>query len=175
MPDRIVRDELLQSERWMDLPSDTHRLVYVSLVLMSDDYGNIEGGGRRLFRKLSTFTQLKNEADIAKTLSDLQDAGMVLRYEVESREFWHLTRFKNSRQYWVRKCPQSPYDGDVTNELKQRLRKKRVTRESNKSKSRLRGEGLEKNKGEKLPIVRDTLLIDPDGKEIGHDIHIEDF
>lgn len=111
MPDRIIRDELLNSERWLNLPTDTHRLVFAALILICDDYGNLEGGPRRLYRWMQAFTQIKTEPDAIKLMSDLQDAEMVLRYETEGdkKEYWHITRFRNSRRYWSRKFPQSPY------------------------------------------------------------------
>lgn len=109
MPDRIIRDELLQSDRWLDLPSDTHRLVYENLLLIADDYANLKGGPRRLFRWMASFSQVKTEADSIKLMSDLQDADLVRRYEVSGDEYWHLPRFKNSRKYWARKWPKSPF------------------------------------------------------------------
>ena len=124
MPDRIVRDELLNSERWLELPTDTHRLVYTALLLRADDYGNLEGGPRRLYRWMHGFTQVKSEIDSIKLMSDLQDAQLVLRYEVKEKEYWHINRFKNSRWYWKRNVPQSPYQDDVTNDNKQRPNEK---------------------------------------------------
>ena len=111
MPDRIIRDELFESVRWLDLPSDTHRLAYIGLVCTrADDYGNLEGGPRRLYRWMHQFTQIKSDADSIKIMSDLADSDMVRRYEVGGLEYWHLPRFKNSRRYWSRKCPKSPFD-----------------------------------------------------------------
>lgn len=121
MPDRIIRDEILQSVRWGDLPTDTHRLVFVALVLRADDYGNIEGGPRRLYRWMVSFTQIKSEADSIKIMSDLQDADLIRRYEVESREFWHMPRFRNSRRYWSRNCPPSPYKEQQRIQTKQEV------------------------------------------------------
>ncbi len=109
MADRIIRDELFRSIRWLDLPTDTHRLVFVGLVSIADDYGNVEGGPRRLYRWMHGFTQIKCDADSIKIMSELQDADLARRYEVDGREYWHIPRFKNSRRYWSRKCPQSPY------------------------------------------------------------------
>jgi hypothetical protein len=107
--DRVIRDELWQSMRWLDLATDTHRLVYVSLLPIADDFGNFEGGPRRLYRWMVGFTQVKSEPDSIKLMSELQDADLVRRYEVDGKEYWHIPRFKNTRQYWARKAPQSPY------------------------------------------------------------------
>lgn len=142
MPDRVIRDELLLSVRWLDLPTDTHRLIYENLILIADDYGNVEGGPRRLFRWMHSFTQVKAEADAIKVMSDLQDADMVRRYEVDGKEFWHLPRFKNSRWYWRRSYPQSPFSDDVTNEEKQRDGKKRNIQVTDTLQTRTRGVGV---------------------------------
>lgn len=159
MPDRVIRDELLRSERWLDLPTDSHRLVYAALILEADDYGNVEGGPRRLYRWMHNFTQIKTEADSIKLMSDLQDAEMVLRYEVENKEFWHLTRFRNSRQFWSRKHPQSPYEDDVTIEEKQRFTKKSIKHDLNEDNTRIlrsrRGVGV----GEERVVELDSSSV----------------
>ena len=148
MPDRVIRDELLQSSRWLDLPTDTHRLIYENLILIADDYGNIEGGPRRLFRWMHGFTQVKTESDAIKIMSDLQDADLARRYESEGREYWHLPRFKNSRWYWTRRYPQSPYVDDVTVEGKQRNSGKRNTQVDDASLTRTGGVGVGVGVGE---------------------------
>lgn len=109
MPNRVIRDEILESARWLDLPTDTHRVVFIALVLRADDYGNFEGGPRRLFRFMHSFSQVKTDSDSVKLMSDLQDADLVLRYEVQGMEYWHIPRFENKRQYWARRVPKSPY------------------------------------------------------------------
>ncbi len=114
MPDRVIRDELLQSDRWLDLPTDTDRLAFVGLLLKCDDFGNLEGGPRRLFRFLHNFTQVKTPEAAATTLLHLSDADLMRRYEVDKREYWHLPRFRPHRQYLVRSYPQSPWDSERT-------------------------------------------------------------
>lgn len=109
MPDQLVRDEILDSDRWLDLASDTHRLAFFGLLLRADDFGNLEGGLRRLFRYLHKFTQVKTEEAAVTVLSALADADLARRYEVGGREFWHLPRFRTHRNYRVRKVPPSPW------------------------------------------------------------------
>lgn len=112
MPDRLIRDELLDSERWLALPNDGDRLAFVGLLLRCDDFGNLEGGPRRLFRFLYHFTQIKTEEAAATSLLHLADADLLRRYEVEKRELYHIPRFRPHRQYLVRKVPASPWDAD---------------------------------------------------------------
>jgi hypothetical protein len=112
MADRIVRDELLDSDRWLWLPSDTDRLIFIGLLLKCDDFGNLEGGSKRLFRYLHGFTQTRSEEAMITSLSHLVDADLIRRYEVDQRELFHVPRFRPHRQYLVRKYPQSPWDSD---------------------------------------------------------------
>lgn len=111
MYSRLIRAELFESERWLDLPSDTHRLVYHALIHEVDDFGNTEGGARRLFRWMHRFAQVKTEEHAVKIMSDLADADLVRRYQIQGRdtEFWHLPRFQNARRYTTRKQPRSPW------------------------------------------------------------------
>ena len=109
MPDRLIRDEILESERWLFLPCDTDRLVFVGLIFRADDFGNLEGGTRRLFRFMHAFAQVKNEENAAAILAHLVDADLVRGYQVDGRDFVHLPRFRPHRKYLVRKCPPSPW------------------------------------------------------------------
>lgn len=143
MPDRIIRDELLQSTRWLDLPTDSHRLVFISLVLQADDYGNVEGGPRRLYRWMHSFTQVKSEADSIKLMSDLQDVDLIRRYEVEGREYWHIPRFRNLRRYWSRKWPKSPFaEQDIPINQESRQKTSGVLAESSRNLPRGVGVGV---------------------------------
>ena len=114
MPDRVIRDELLESDRWQDLPTDTDRLAYVGMRIRSDDFGNMEAGPRRLFKFFHKFTQIKTDEAAAVTLQHLADADMIRFYTCEGREFVHLPRGRPTNSYLVRKCPPSPWcDPDI--------------------------------------------------------------
>jgi hypothetical protein len=168
MADRILRDELFESVRWLDLPSDTHRLAYIGLIATrADDYGNLEGGPRRLYRWMHQFTQIKSDADSIKIMSDLADADLVRRYEVEGLEYWHIPRFKNSRRYWSRKCPKSPFDeqSNQTSVENQVIAKNPTVDLQQTSRSPSRGVGVGVGVGEVQKhlrtAVRDTVLNSP--------------
>jgi hypothetical protein len=109
MPDRIIRDELLESDRWLDLPTDASRLAFVGFLLVCDDFGNLEGGPRRLFRLLHKFTQIKTEEASAAIVDALMACDLVRRYEAEGRELFHIPRFRTHRNYRVRRYPASPW------------------------------------------------------------------
>jgi uncharacterized phage protein (TIGR02220 family) len=108
--DKVLRDEILESPRWLRLPTDSDRLAYIGLLLACDDFGNLEGGTWRLARYLTGFTQIKSEEHCAVVLTHLADADMIRAYKVDEREYYHLPRLRPHRQYIVRKHPPSPWD-----------------------------------------------------------------
>lgn len=109
MPDRVIRDELLDSDRWLNLGHDSERLVFIGLLLRCDDFGNMEAGPGRLFRFVQSFTQVKSQENVASILQHLADADLIRMYEIEGRELIHIPRLRPHRQYLVRRCPPSPW------------------------------------------------------------------
>src|ERR1700752_2751156 len=110
MYDRMLKAELMNSDRWLDLQSDSHRLAYVCLLPLADDFGNLEGGARRLWRYLHARTQIKDESHSVSVLSDLMGADLIRPYKANGVEYWHLPRFKCDRKYVCRRVPASPWD-----------------------------------------------------------------
>src|SRR6266850_7129025 len=108
--DRVLKSELMNSDRWLDLPSDSHRLAYVCLLPLADDFGNFEAGPRRMWRWLHARTQVKDEGHSIKILSDLMDADLLRPYRVAEVDYWHIARFECDRKYISRKVPASPWD-----------------------------------------------------------------
>lgn len=108
MPNAVLRDEIWESERFLDLAGDTSKISYFRFLSLADSFGNFEGG-RRLFRLLRECTQIKTEAEVAIVLEALINADLLRRYEVESRELWHIPRFRCPQNYVVQKVPPSPW------------------------------------------------------------------
>lgn len=123
MPDRIIREELLESERWLTLKDNADRLAYVALILRADDYGNFSAEPYRLMRMWREFGITTTEL-VAKTLNELGDHELIRVYETDGKRFLHLPRFKNSRRYWSRKFPKSPFIEQDRIESNQEVREK---------------------------------------------------
>jgi len=109
MYDRIVRHELIESDAFVDLRSDTQRLLSIALRLAADDFGNVEGNLRRVFRWVGVFTQIKTTKDLAAAIAALVEKDLARQYEVEGRKFLHLPKFRSHRTYRRRLCPPSPW------------------------------------------------------------------
>lgn len=120
MSDRILRDELWDSDRFLDLPTDTQRLAFIRLLSAADDFGNLEGGLRRVYRVLTRCMHVRSPEETAAILSALADADLIRFYEIQepgsdpevihsARRLIHIPRFRSHRQYYVRKVPASPW------------------------------------------------------------------
>ena len=109
MADRILRDELWQSERFLDLPTDIARLAFLRFLSLADDFGNFEGGPRRLHRILNECTLLKTADASSGAIDALMGADLIRRYSIEDRELFHIPRFKSHKQYLARRYPASPW------------------------------------------------------------------
>jgi hypothetical protein len=119
MPDRIIRDEILDSRRWLGLPSDTERLAFVALLLRVDALGNYSAELWRLWRLWRDFA-VKTEDVAAAVLGRLVDADLVRCYEIGGKHYLHVPRFAQRLRYVKRVFPLSPW---TTDEQKQALTK----------------------------------------------------
>lgn len=121
MPDRIVRDELLESDRWLSVPRNTHRLAFVCLLLQADALGNMEGSDGRLWRLWRDPLRLDARTAIAEILDSLLSADLIRLYEVDGKRLIHIPRYRQRLRYLGRVQPASPW---TTDDQKQRLEKK---------------------------------------------------
>lgn len=124
MPDRIIRDELLESERWLSLKDNADRLAYLALLLRADNLGNYSAEPLRLVRLWRDFG-IANTALVAKTLTELLDHDLVRLYDGpeklstgEPTKYLHIPRFRQRLRYLKNVFPLSPW---TTDEEKQRI------------------------------------------------------
>ena len=125
-----LKTELFESERWLSLPSDTHRLVFIRLLAEIDGVGNMKGGQRRIWRILRDSCHVKTPADSTKIMSELADADLVRRYDVDGDEYWHIPRHEGGKQWIYKDWPWSPW-----NDKNIRLTKDRYQRNKDISKN----------------------------------------
>ena len=121
MPDRIVRDELLESDRWLNVPRNTHRLAFVCLLLQADALGNMEGSDGRLWRLWRDTLKLDARTAIAEILEALLSQDLIRLYEADGKRLIHIPRYRQRLRYLGNVSPPSPW---TTEEQKQRLEKK---------------------------------------------------
>lgn len=106
MPDRIIRDDLLDSDRYLGLSSDTARMLFIHLVLAADDLGNTEASPLFIRRRLLA-SPLEDQV-LVKLLSELADSDLIRLYEVEGKRYAHIPRFGQRLRYMKGQYPRPP-------------------------------------------------------------------
>lgn len=118
MPDRIIRGTLWESERFVNLPRNTHRLAFVALLTAADAIGNMEAADGHLWRIWRDVLRLDTRAAIVEILDALVGADLVRLYDVAGKRFLHIPRYRQRMRYLARLNPPSPW---TTPEEKQRI------------------------------------------------------
>src|SRR5205807_9489453 len=98
MPDRVIRDELLESERWLALKDNADRLAYIALLLKADALGDFDAGEFRLLRLWRDFG-INTPALVAKTLTELVEHDLIRLYDVEGARYLHIPRYRQSLRF----------------------------------------------------------------------------
>lgn len=124
MPNRIIRDSILDSDRYLGLKNSDERLLFVEILLLADDYGICPAGFGFLRRRTSVCSGL-TESQVSSYLESLHDADLIRVYVVDDdRRFLFVPRFGNSPRAQKPKWP-LPVDISSVNEIKA-LQEKRI-------------------------------------------------
>jgi len=115
MYDRLLRCALSESDRFIELHDDTHRLIFVALLWRANDFGCLECHTKAMTRWLAGFTQIKTREAFVSAVSALADADLVRAYQVDGKEYLFIPRFRSDRTYTSRaRIPASPWcDADA--------------------------------------------------------------
>jgi hypothetical protein len=122
MPNRIVRDAILDSPRYHGLSSDTARLLFFELLLLADDYGLTPAYPLFLSRRTAAARRASDEA-ITKIVAELADHDLVRVYMSGGQAYAYIPRFGNWPRAQKTKWPMPPAELGG-NEIKD-LQKKR--------------------------------------------------
>lgn len=102
MPARLIRDDMLESERVQTLPADA-RWLFVAVMLTADDVGLLELSTFKLHRKAGLDVRV-----VEKLLPLLVDADLLRSYQVDGKTFGFIPRFGQRLQIKRAKCPLPP-------------------------------------------------------------------
>lgn len=123
MPDRIIRDEILSSERYWSVSNDS-KLLFLHILLVADDFGNAHGSHFSLRTKCFAGHQVEN-AVIDRLLDQLVAVDLVRLYEVDEVRYVHIPRFRQRLRHVKRVYPISPWH--TNNELAEKTPDARQT------------------------------------------------
>src|SRR5574337_757842 len=124
MPNRIIRDSLLDSERYLGLAHAVERELFLELVLLADDYGLVPLGSAFLARRTPACSGMTSEQS-TKVVIALADVDLIRVYTSESgSRFAYIPRFGNAPRSRKPKWPMPP-DAIGGKEIKD-LQQKRI-------------------------------------------------
>ena len=107
MPNRIVREAILTSERVAAL-AWPEEVFYRRLMSIVDDYGRCEAHPQLLRSKCYPLqTDQVRAADITRWMAACQKAGVILCYEVDRKQYLEVLNF-GQQQRSASKCPPPP-------------------------------------------------------------------
>jgi hypothetical protein len=124
VPNRIIRDSILDSERYLSLTHHVERLLFYELILLADDYGLVPLGQAFLARRTTACGGMSGEQCL-KVISALADVDLIRVFNSQSgSRFAYMPRFGNSPRSAKPKWPIPP-DAIGGNEIKD-LQQKRI-------------------------------------------------
>jgi hypothetical protein len=141
MPDRVIRDELLTSERYWSVPIEAQQL-FVHLLLVADSLSRFSGKNFTI-RSECYPGQQRNPDMIEQLLALLHDADLIRLYTVGDQRYGFIPRYRQRLRYLRSEFPEPP---DEINDIKDLVVKK-----SDRSPSVDGLAPLEVNRSEELP------------------------
>lgn len=129
MPNRVIRDGLLDSEKILKLSAEEERF-YVRLLLIVDDYGRFEARSVYLKSKCFPVNEKIKSEHVKKWLKKLLDEKLILIYSVEGKDYLEIVEFNQRLRQKKEKYP-GPELADDSNVLTLDRHTSRTLSESN--------------------------------------------
>ena len=102
MPNRLIRDEMLESESILSLPIEA-RWLFVTILLGADDVGLFEATSFKLARR----ADIRRESG-DKLIQLLADNDLIRLYEVDGKRYGFIPKFRQRLQIKRSKYPHPP-------------------------------------------------------------------
>ena len=141
MPDRVIRNELLTSERYWSVSIQAQQF-YIHLLLVADDAARISGKNFTL--RSSCFPGRPMDAQhLEKMLTELVDVDLIRAYMIDSERYLFVPRFRNRRRYVASsKYPEPPNEINDLAPEKADSSQPQVIPESSSSQPQVRRRGV---------------------------------
>lgn len=105
MPSRIVREGLLDSQRYWSVGTEARQL-FVHLLLLADDFGCVSLAP--VFVRRRCFYDGPRDEVVNKLLEQLHDADLLRIYDVDGRRLGFIPRYRQRLQRMTLKHPPPP-------------------------------------------------------------------
>lgn len=130
MPDRIIRDEMLTSERYWSISNEA-KLLFIHLMLSADDTARYTGKNFSIRTRCFGGTAMTHE-QLEELLKELVTQDLIRLYEVECERYVFIPRFKQRVRFINSKYPEPPSN---INDIPKEKLDQRQTKDSPKSDS----------------------------------------
>jgi len=108
MSDRVIRDELMRSRRFRRLPTDTHRLLFLYMLLTADPFGNFELDPENVGAMLARYDM--PDDDYRALVDPLIAADLIRPYTAGDKQLAHIPRYRQRLKYENGKIPRPPHE-----------------------------------------------------------------
>lgn len=108
MPYRVIREGLLDSDRYWSLPSDSARLLFIHLLLLADDFGCLNLSYALLRRRCYDSRRPPENEQIEAELAALEAADLLRRYNTNGSKYGFIPRFGQRLRRSKLSYPQPP-------------------------------------------------------------------
>jgi hypothetical protein len=105
MPNRVIREGLLDSPRYWSVTVEARQL-FVHLLLLADDFGLISLAP--VFIRRRAFDDTPSQSKIDQLLEQLHDADLIRIYEIADARFAFIPRFRQTLRIEKAKHPMPP-------------------------------------------------------------------
>ena len=118
MPNRMIRGDLLDSERYWNCSAEA-RCLYISILLCADDTARCQGS--EYFLRTRCLANTVPASRIPKLVSELVDEDLIRLYQCGTAQYIFVPRFKQRLRYVNSRHPAPP------NEINDMIEKKTVS------------------------------------------------
>jgi hypothetical protein len=105
MPSRVIREGLLDSQRYWSVAIEARQLFW-HLMLVADDFGLMSLAP--IFIRRRCFVDAPSDEKLDKLIAELHDADLLRVYEVEAARYGFIPRFQQTLRTDKAKCPMPP-------------------------------------------------------------------
>lgn len=105
MPTRMIREGLLDSQRYWSVTGEARQL-FVHMMLIADDFGLLSLAP--VFIRRRCFDDAPSQPKIDKQIEQLHDADLLRVYESDGTRYGFIPRFRQTLRIEKAKCPIPP-------------------------------------------------------------------
>jgi hypothetical protein len=110
MPTRYLKPGICDSASFEAIKLPISETLYYRLLVNVDDFGRMDARASLIKSYCFPLKEKLTSDSVQKMLADLQQAGLIILYQADGKEYLQLTKWDNVPRAKVSKCPDVPTD-----------------------------------------------------------------